>query len=416
MHRRVAKGCRKKGGKRHRRPGKNAVLLAAFFYRKEQAFLFYFHAVMVKENWSVTLNRHLLFFCFSSLALQAGAQSFVPFNDPRVSYSGRINRTDSCAEFYWSGTSVSINVKGDAPVKAVLSNEGGITYYYTIVDGKSEEAQKIRVAGGRQEYLAGNKLTNGKHHIELFKLGNTDEAVTHFYGFLIGEGSEVMKAGKRPRYKIEFFGNSITCGHGVDVPQDSTDSGAPEYFNAYWAYAAITARYFGADFHCTAKSGIGLTMSWFPQIMPEVYNRINIYDTASRWNFSAYQPDIVVVNLFQNDSWLVNLPKHPEFIHRFGTTKPTGDFFINAYASFIQTLRGVYPKARIICCLGNMDATKPGSKWPAAIDAAVASLHDKKVVAHFFPYKNTPKHPNRKEQQAMADDLIQFIETNNYWK
>lgn len=395
---------------------KNAASLIVAFQSVITHFPFYFHSAMGKKEWSLTPKRRLLFFFLANLALQAPAQPFVPFSDSRISYSGRVNTTDSSAEFYWTGTSVSLNVKGNAPVKAVLSTEGGVTYYYSLVDGKSEEAQKIRVAGGRQEYLVGDGLANGKHRIELFKLGNTDEAVTHFYGFRLGRGSEAVKAGKRPKRKIEFFGNSITCGHGVDLPQDSADSGAPQYFNAYWSYAAITARHFQADFHCTAKSGIGLTVSWFPQIMPEVYDRVNIYDTASRWDFSAYQPDIVVVNLFQNDSWLVNLPKHAEFIHRFSTTKPTEEFFVNAYASFVQKLRAVYPKARIICCLGNMDATRTGSKWPAYIDAAVASLHDKKVVTHFFPYKNTPKHPNRKEQQAMADDLIQFIETNNYWK
>ena len=62
-----------------------------------------------------------------------------------------------------------------------------------------------------------------------------------------------------------------------------------------------------------------------------------------------------------------------------------------------------------------MDATKAGSKWPGYIDAAVASLKDKNVTTHFFPYKATPGHPKLKEQQAMADALIAFIE-KKYWK
>jgi hypothetical protein len=35
--------------------------------------------------------------------------------------------------------------------------------------------------------------------------------------------------------------------------------------------------------------------------MPEVYDRLARYDR----DFSKYQADIVVVNLFQNDSWIV---------------------------------------------------------------------------------------------------------------
>ncbi len=49
------------------------------------------------------------------------------------------------------------------------------------------------------------------------------------------------------------------------------------------------------------------------------------------------------------------------------------------------------------------------------IEAAVASLKDKNMVTHFFPFKNTPGHPKIKEQQAMADDLIAFIKSK-YWK
>jgi hypothetical protein len=29
-------------------------------------------------------------------------------------------------------------------------------------------------------------------------------------------------------------------------------------------------------------------------------------DSTSKWDFSGYTPDVVVINLFQNDSWLVN--------------------------------------------------------------------------------------------------------------
>jgi hypothetical protein len=110
------------------------------------------------------------------------------------------------------------------------------------------------------------------------------------------------------------------------------------------------------------------------------------------------------------------MPDHEQFKARFGTTKPSEEFIINAYKDFIQTIRSKYPKANIICCLGNMDATREGSKWPSYVDAAVALLKDKKIVTHYFPYKNTPGHPVIKEQQAMADDLINFIEKNKLWK
>jgi hypothetical protein len=62
-----------------------------------------------------------------------------------------------------------------------------------------------------------------------------------------------------------------------------------------------------------------------------------------------------------------------------------------------------------------MDATKTGSPWLGYIDEAVASLHDRKIFTHFIPYKNTNGHPSAKEQQAMADDLIGFIDQRIKW-
>ena len=46
---------------------------------------------------------------------------------------------------------------------------------------------------------------------------------------------------------------------------------------------------------------------------------------------------------------------------------------------------------------------------------AVAYLNDKAIYTHFIPYKNTPGYPSIKEQQAMADDLVAFMEKTIKW-
>jgi hypothetical protein len=122
-----------------------------------------------------------------------------------------------------------------------------------------------------------------------------------------------------------------------------------------------------------------------------------------------------VINLFQNDSWLVNKPTHDEFKKRFGNQKPSDDFIIKSYENFVKSIRTKYPNASLICALGNMDATKEGSKWPVYIQKAVENLKDKKIYSHFFKYKNTPGHPKVNEQQAMANSLIAFINKNVAW-
>ena len=194
-----------------------------------------------------------------------------------------------------------------------------------------------------------------------------------------------------------------------------TDSPVGYFENNYVSYAALTARHFNAQYSCIAKSGIGITISWFPLIMPEMYDRLDPTDSTSKWNFTRYTPDVVVINLLQNDSWLTNNPKHDQFKKRFGTTAPDSSFIIQAYKDFVQNIRSKYSKAAIICALGNMDGTKEGSPWPRYVQGAVAALHDEKIYTLFFPYKNRPGHTKTGEQKAMANSLIQFIEQRIRW-
>ncbi|MFC3559267.1 SGNH/GDSL hydrolase family protein [Pedobacter jamesrossensis] len=365
-----------------------------------------------------------LFGCFNLIeaagqhnkANQEKPSRFISFKHPKINVMGRVAITDTCTEIYWNGSSITLNVARTKTVKALINDERDESYYYVIVDGQGDKAQKIKFDKGKKLYTLISNLSDDKHKIELFKIGNTDFSTTRLFGFDLDRDAKILKPDKKPKRKIEFYGNSVTSGHGVDIPLDSADSGKPQYFNNYKAYGALTARYFNAQYYCQSKSGIGLTVSWFPEVMPEIFNRLNPADVNSKWDFTSYQPDIVVVNLFQNDSWIVNMPDEMQFKARFGAIKPTENFIIKSYANFISSIRSKYPKAQIICTLGCMDITKAGSKWPSYVERAVAFLRDKKVSSYFFTYKNSNGHPKIKEQQMMADELINFIETNKYWK
>lgn len=358
----------------------------------------------------------VLLLCLCTLVQISKAQSlFVAATNKKLSYTGRIGfEQRDAASIYWPGSSVVVRFKGTRAT-AVLKDKAFNNYFLVIVDKNADSSFKIKLDTVKHAYLLAHDLSFGEHSVELFKITNVS-AATSFFGFQLNGNATLLKPIRKPKRKIEFFGNSITAGHGVEVPVDSADSGKPQFFNNYLAYGAITARHFNALYHCTARSGIGIMVSWFPEIMPEIYDRLDPNDSTSKWDFKKYQPDIVVVNLFQNDSWIINQPNNEQFKARFGTTKPSEEFIINAYANFIKSLRHKYAKAKIICCMGNMDATREGSKWPRYIDAAVDLLKDKNIVIHFFQYKNTPGHPKIKEQQAMAGELINFIEKSHYWK
>jgi lysophospholipase L1-like esterase len=273
---------------------------------------------------------------------------------------------------------------------------------------------KIHTEKEKKSYILASGLAEGKHQVQLFKRTEWDKGKTLFYGFELPQGTKLLPPPAPKKRKIEFYGNSITCGYAIE---DNTgqDRWYGYFQNNYLTYAAIAARHFDAEYYCNSKSGIGIVVSWFPFIMPDIYDRTDPTDSTSKWNFSKYTPDIVVINLLQNDSWLVNMPNHEMFKHYFGTKAPDEVTIIAAYKKFVASIRGKYPTASIICALGSMDATREGSVWPGYIQKAVDQLNDHKIYTHFFPYKKTGGHPNVAEQKVMADDLIGFIEKNIKW-
>ena len=360
------------------------------------------------------LKNHLITFLLVVLVSVSYGQTFVPFSQKNIAYMGRIETVENqCINIFWPGTSATLNFEG-TDAKAILKNGDGTTYFYAIVDGDSEHAKKIKPDTIKTSYMLASGLKKGKHSVQIYKLTD-NTTVTSFYGFELNEDARVLNSNLPGKKKIEFYGNSITAGHGVDVPDGQNDSGAPEFFNNYLTYAAVIARHYNAQYSNISRSGIGVMLSWFPIIMPEMYDRLNPGDPNSKWDFSKYTPDVVVINLFQNDSWLINNPAHEQFKAMFGTTRPDEQTIIKAYQDLVLKIRAKYPKASIICALGSMDATQKGSSWPGYIETAVKSLGDSEIYTHFFPYKNTGGHPKVAEQKVMADDLIGFIDKNIKW-
>jgi len=337
---------------------------------------------------------------------------FFSYSSPEIEYWGRIDtsRIDG-AELYWSGTSIKVNFEGES-IQALLKDESGDNYYNVVIDNGTPFILKLDTI--KQYYQLASQLPEGEHSVVIFKRTEWDRGNTIFEGFKIGGKAKVLSKSTPKKRKIEFYGNSITAGYAVE---DSSGRDRPDstFTNNYLSYAAITARHYDAEYQCICKSGIGITISWFPLIMPEMYNRLVPDDPTSTWDFSLYTPDIVVINLMQNDSWLINMPERTEFKNNFGNTAPDDDDIINAYQQFVAGIGNYYPKAKIICALGNMDATKEGSKWVNYVMSAVSNLNDKNIYTHFFPFKETPGHPSIEEQEKMSNSLIQFIDENIDW-
>lgn len=329
----------------------------------------------------------------------------LPYDHPHIYTEGRIGTDTSLQtrDLYWPGSSLAISFLGES-ISVSLEDQKGENYYNVLVDGSLTEV--LHLEQGKRSYVLAKNLEEGEHRVELHKRNDWAYGWTRFYGFDI-YGNATLPSEAKEEF-IEFYGNSITTGYGNE-DYSGEDQPTGDVTNNYLAYGTMTARNIGAAYSCISHSGIGLMVSWHNMIMPEEYNRLNPADGASLWDFSEKQADIVVINLCQNDSWIVKLPDNPQFIKRFGSTAPGASQIIDAYVAFLQSIRKEYPTAEIICLLGNMDITKSGSPWPGYVKEAARIFNDR-VHTLFVPYKNSPGHPKVEEQELIANALTAYIE------
>lgn len=347
---------------------------------------------------------------------QAGASNstFIAAQDARICYEGRISvipyntqlQTPAMA-LSWPGSSATLSCKAKY-IAAKMADDKGLNYYYILIDGKVH--QKIAIDTQLKTYELARFNDNKTHKITLYKLTEARGGTTYISGFDV-DGTIITTP--QPKKRIEIYGNSITSGYSVD--DTVGDSGSPEYFNNYFAYGALLGRNYKASVTHISKSGIGLMVSWFPLIMPEMYHRISEQDSLHSWDFTSSTPNLVIINLGQNDSWLINKPDHEQFKYRFGNKTPDDNDIINAYKNFISTIRRHYPQTPIVCMMGNMDVTKQGSKWPDLMQKAVEALHASDIYVYIHPYKGSAGHPKRPQQAQLANGLIRFLDNKVHW-
>ncbi len=352
----------------------------------------------------------LLFVCFALLSVSVFAD-VISADNKGFQYTGRIDFSDKNKPYLtWSGSSVKANVTGNKLV-LLIDDEKGENYYNVIVNNNTITPYVLKLKKGLNRYDLSHLITSTVTQFELFKRTEGFEGGTYFHGVDLEKGYSLAPPPKRLTRKIAFFGDSITSAMGNEAADNDVDNRASEK-NHYLSYAAITARKLNAEFHTVSRSGIGFMVSWFDFIMPEYYDQLTgVSNNDSQWDFSQWQPDVVVVNLGQNDSWLIDNEKRLK-------PEPSESDIVEAYAAFITSLTKHYPNAQFVSVLGSMDATK-NTKWPGYVKRAIEQIKRKnnkiKIDMTLFDFNGYKKHPRVQQHVANADKLSRHIESLMNW-
>ena len=249
-----------------------------------------------------------------------------------VHRAGRFDDTDPTGPVSsWSYSGFHTRIDG-SELSVVLGGASGI-YFEVAVDGQPSSV--FQTSGGQQSYTLTTNLPAGEHDIAVYRRNEGFFGNVQLLGIEPGAGTTQIESPRPFAHRIEFVGDSITCGYGVEGPDENCNfSGATE--SATITYAAIASRTLNAEAHLIAYSGKGVYQNYggdLNELMPELYLRTLTNDAASSWDFSSWTPEAVVVNLGTND---------------FSAAISEGQF-VPAYVALLATIRGHYPEAAIFC-------------------------------------------------------------------
>jgi lysophospholipase L1-like esterase len=312
---------------------------------------------------------------------------------PGVRFVGRIDRSDPAGpRFTWSGTAVLARFTG--PSIGVRLRDSG-NRFEVLLDGMP--LAPLVAASGKELYPLASNLGAGTHELALYRRTEAFVGETQWLGLALDPAGALLAPPPPPARRLEFVGDSITCGYGVDGPNMSCPF-SPDTENHFVTAGAIAARTLGADAITVAYSGKGVWRNYGGDMMdtvPSVYDRVLVERTTPRWDFTSWTPDAVIINLGTND---------------FAQGDP-GAPFQDAYTAFVRRVRGNYPGARIVCALGPMLTADQVVKARGYVQAAITSIGDARISTLEYAMQDGSTgfgcdwHPSRATNQLMADRL-----------
>ena len=336
--------------------------------------------------------------------------------DARIELIGRFDMEGEYPRCSWPGSAIVVRFRGtdlNLPLHDSAAGEanerGGFNSNYLTVRVDDQEPTTLRLEHDRERYAVAAGLAAGEHTVRVSKRTESFCGIVSLLGVELSAGGELLNPPPRPDRRIEFIGDSITCGYGNEAP-DEHHRFAPMTENNDLAYGAITARRFGAEYTCIAWSGIGAYRNNNGDVkntMETRYERTIGTEPTPLWAFRSPAPQVVVINLGTND---------------FSKGDP-GENYVDSYKRLVGTVRHHYPAATLFFAVGSMLSPEKAAKNQAYLETVMADLNDPKIFFVSLGCQDVATdgvgadwHPSLRTHEKMADRLCRAIEEQVGWR
>ncbi len=322
----------------------------------------------------------------------------------------------SGAEFQFVGTKAVITLQGDSSAYSGSGNQARVGIFVNgecaadVMMDKKEKTLTVWESERRKNCI-----------VTVVKLSESPHSTVGIKSVEVESESGIMPTPQKEHY-IEFIGDSITCGYGVDDEnQEHHFSTSTE--NATKTYAYKTAQALDADYSFVSFSGYGIVSGYSgdgqkygDQVLSKYYDKLGFsygnylgqtpYDTE--WDFEKRQPDLIVINLGTNDESYT------------GTDPSRREEYITGYVAFLKQVRQKNPDAMIFCTLGIM-GDGLYSSLQTAVEQYQKETGDEMVHTLCFAVQSMADgiaadwHPSEKTHGRAAQKLVKEIQSVMGW-
>lgn len=314
-------------------------------------------------------------------------------------------------EFTFTGTSVSFTLVGDN----MTSNPEKTPRFAVYINGERTIDDVVDAPEKTVEVFKADEAAETT--VKLLKLSEAQESTMGIKSINVTSIGGLTPTPEK-ELKIEFIGDSITCGYGVDDP-DKDHHFKTTTEDATKAYAFKTAMALDADYSLVSFSGNGIISGYTDngkkqtsQLVPDVYDKLgkswgnyngfNIQEIE--WDFSKFQPQYVVINLGTNDASYT------------GSDKERVIEYADGYTEFLKTVREKNPDAHIVCALGVMGATLYKNGVERAVAQYTEQTGDTNVSTLQLTQQDGNKngyaadwHPTEASQDIAAAEMTEYL-------
>lgn len=295
------------------------------------------------------------------------------------------NWTCSGFEFEFIGTQAWAEIFTGKWRNGKVASENNRAVIGIWIDSDKKMSAKVELSEETKWICLADKLELGRHTIKVIKLSE------------VGYGRAAVKKLKvksislpKPTIavtrKIEFIGDSITCGYGNESKTITNEFSTSEE-NGCETFAYYIGNLFNAQIHCICASGNGVFHDYGMNrinLIPELYKytdkllSLHYGKIPSEWDFNLFRPDLIIVKIGANDGRYCQGFDRPEDERTIELVENRKNQFIEEYIKFIHQIREFNPESKILYFYDSDTYLK--SEIKEAVFKYVDETEDKNVI------------------------------------